>query len=532
MHLRAASSPQEASKPVLAQSESAKANKAAPRSGTVTSSEPRPRRHSAQTPAAAAAMEADKENQFGNNKSTKGAKVEPKAKKQPPQSIDIPAASKMSTPADSANKTQALLAPPPAHSATGPPKRKSNNAKAFQSTVSPLMHFDEPAPLLLPSLFNGLAIGGNGTGGGDARSFSGLAAPQQHSVNYAQQQQQQAGAGYLSVPTSPTFFSAGFSPQPYSAAASGYPPYYYAHPTDFSAFLQGYSAPSPPGTPLSASDAATPTSASTAAPRHQQQQQLYPPSLGLGHPYIYATTPGTQSANTSLSLSSVAASSLGFSPANSRSTSASSAISTSTGGSADMSAYMYPFPYAYYPPSRGVSVGAGGGVKGERTTIRERLEGGAVLQSRGACKFFDVEKGFGFIIDDHAEEVGADVFIHYTGIEQTRGFRCLAQDERVEYALVKHSSGGFQALKLRGEHGAPLKGLGDPKQAAAFDRMNSKAAAIWSEDEENVCPPGSIKGRRRFTPAYYKANGVRVPPRIQRTPAAEDAEEDTSEEAE
>ena len=77
--------------------------------------------------------------------------------------------------------------------------------------------------------------------------------------------------------------------------------------------------------------------------------------------------------------------------------------------------------------------------------------------------------------------------------------------------------------------GAPLKGLDDPRQAAAFDRMNCKAAAIWSEDEENVCPPG--KGRHRrgggYAPAaYYKGKMRAAPPRIRRTPAEEEEDED------
>lgn len=65
--------------------------------------------------------------------------------------------------------------------------------------------------------------------------------------------------------------------------------------------------------------------------------------------------------------------------------------------------------------------------------------------------------------------------------------------------------------------------------------MNCKAAAIWSEDEENVCPPGSVKGGGRnrrggdYALAYYKGNVRAPPPRIRRTPAAEEEEEDEGE---
>ncbi|GAA5969270.1 hypothetical protein JCM8115_006745 [Rhodotorula mucilaginosa] len=548
MHLRAASSPSTASKSTPARSESAKPTSKATASGSsgrrtssLTSSElPRPsRRHSAQV--AASTRQADKENAPAVDRLALDMNIKAGGGQEPAANVKI----EMST---SSNSTKTKIA---AAAATAL-KPKSSNVKAFQSTVSPLMHFDEPAPVPT-ALFSGLAISAGGvspshdsSSSSTTRSFSGPAAlQQQHAVsaNYVAQQ----SGGYLSVPASPAPFynpATGFGVSTaavYNPAAAA--AYYY--PTDFSAFYhhpQGYSVPSPPGTPLSTSTGAVPSSSVTTTTGNnntQQQQQLYPPSLGLGHPYWYTpatTTPS--STNTSLSLSSVAASSLGLSPANSRSTSASSVASAGGIGGANKlatpaaAAVVYPIPYAYSTPfvaAPAVPAPSACGEETTTTTIRERLEGGAVLSSRGACKFFDVEKGFGFIIDDHAEELGADVFIHYTGIEQTRGFRCLAQHERVEYALVKHSSGRFQALKLRGENGAPLKGLDDPRQAAAFDRMNCKAAAIWSEDEENVCPPG--KGRHRrgggYAPAaYYKGKMRAAPPRIRRTPAEEEEDED------
>ncbi|GAA5876955.1 hypothetical protein JCM3774_000550 [Rhodotorula dairenensis] len=521
MHLRAASSPQETSKSASSQSGAAKmsgkaaaASTTSRRTSSLTSSElPRPRRSSTQ--AAAGPRQADKENEpVAASKPPKV--IEPEQK---PRRSDVNLSSTrepMSTFATKANTLLAPLARAAPLAEAEPLQHKPDNAKAFQSAVSPLMHFDDPTI----TMFNGLAIGG------DARSVSSPAVLQQHCL----------AANYPSVPTLPNPYNAGFGAHAaaqYSAAFAHPSAYYYypAHATDCTAFTQqGYSAPSSPATPMSAST--TPTAQAPAGFTHTPttRSQQYPASLGLGHPIFYGpssttTTTAPQSANTSLSLSSVTASSLGFpSPANSRSTSASSAVSF---GSDPGAACMYPIPYAYPTPLLGGGGGyipAGRNKAEDNMTVRERLEGGEVLSSRGACKFFDVEKGFGFIIDDHAEELGADVFIHYTGIEQTSGFRCLAQHERVEYALVKHSSGRFQALKLRGEHGAPLKGLDDPRQAAAFERMNNKAAALWSEDEENVCPPSSAKGhhrRRRYALAYYKGN-MRVPPRIRRTPAEED----------
>lgn len=405
------SSPSTALKPTPSRSESAKptskataAASAGRRTSSLTSSSelPRPpRRHSAQV--AASTRQADKENApvvdkpASDNSKAGGGGLE---KPQELANVKI----EMST---SSNATKTKISTAAAATALKP---KSSNVKAFQSTVSPLMHFDEPAPLPT-ALFSGLAISGGVSPSQDVsssatRSFSGPGALQQQqyalSANYAAQQ-----SGYLSVPTSPVpFYNPGFGVSPAAAA------YYY--PTDFSAFFypQGYAAPSPPGTPLSTSTGAVPPSSSgtttgttTGDNNHQhQQQQLYPPSLGLGRPYWYGpatTTPS--SANTSLSLSSVAASSLGLSPANSRSTSATSVASAGefdgankvANTAATSAAIVYPIPYAYSTPfvaATAVPAAAAPPRGEETTTIRERLEGGAVLSSRGACKFFDVEK--------------------------------------------------------------------------------------------------------------------------------------------
>jgi CspA family cold shock protein len=48
--------------------------------------------------------------------------------------------------------------------------------------------------------------------------------------------------------------------------------------------------------------------------------------------------------------------------------------------------------------------------------------------STGTVKFFNAEKGFGFI----AREVGEDVFVHYSNIEGD-GYKSLAEGDRVEF---------------------------------------------------------------------------------------------------
>uniref|UniRef100_A0A0K3CEP7 CSD domain-containing protein n=1 Tax=Rhodotorula toruloides TaxID=5286 RepID=A0A0K3CEP7_RHOTO len=124
-----------------------------------------------------------------------------------------------------------------------------------------------------------------------------------------------------------------------------------------------------------------------------------------------------------------------------------------------------PHPFHFYPPPFVSTTGK---------TASQLLEEGEAFWSTGTCKFFDVEKGFGFIVDDHSQEIKLDVFAHYTGVDQKRGFRCLAPGERVEYVLTKLSNGKLQAFRIRGENGAPLQGLSNPAQAAAFDKAVGK----------------------------------------------------------
>ncbi|MFM7537455.1 MAG: cold-shock protein [Acidimicrobiales bacterium] len=61
----------------------------------------------------------------------------------------------------------------------------------------------------------------------------------------------------------------------------------------------------------------------------------------------------------------------------------------------------------------------------------------------GTVKFFNNEKGYGFI----AREQGADVFVHYTAI-QGKGFRTLQEGQRVEFEVVPGKK-GEQAQNVR-----------------------------------------------------------------------------------
>jgi len=65
--------------------------------------------------------------------------------------------------------------------------------------------------------------------------------------------------------------------------------------------------------------------------------------------------------------------------------------------------------------------------------------------AQGTVKWFNAEKGYGFIaIDGGASE---DVFVHYTAIE-TSGFRSLTDGQKVEFEVTQGPK-GQQAEQVR-----------------------------------------------------------------------------------
>ncbi len=64
--------------------------------------------------------------------------------------------------------------------------------------------------------------------------------------------------------------------------------------------------------------------------------------------------------------------------------------------------------------------------------------------AQGTVKWFNPDKGFGFIAPDDGTP---DVFVHYSAID-TRGYRTLEENQKVEYA-VQQGPKGPRAAQVR-----------------------------------------------------------------------------------
>jgi CspA family cold shock protein len=80
---------------------------------------------------------------------------------------------------------------------------------------------------------------------------------------------------------------------------------------------------------------------------------------------------------------------------------------------------------------------------------RPRITGPAFLEgefsmAQGTVKWFNADKGFGFITVDGG---GADVFVHFSAI-QSSGYRSLEENQRVEFEIAQGQKGP-QAEQVR-----------------------------------------------------------------------------------
>ncbi|TWF81821.1 cold shock CspA family protein [Pseudonocardia hierapolitana] len=76
-------------------------------------------------------------------------------------------------------------------------------------------------------------------------------------------------------------------------------------------------------------------------------------------------------------------------------------------------------------------------VAGRSRTVRGQLTCEEQFMAQGTVKWFNGEKGFGFISQDGG---GADVFVHYSEID-AGGFRSLDEGQRVEFTIGQGAKG-------------------------------------------------------------------------------------------
>jgi cold shock protein len=73
----------------------------------------------------------------------------------------------------------------------------------------------------------------------------------------------------------------------------------------------------------------------------------------------------------------------------------------------------------------------------------EVMEGGTTFMTVGTVKWFNADKGYGFI----SPESGEDVFVHFSAI-QTTGYRSLDEGQAVEFDVTQGPKGP-QAANVR-----------------------------------------------------------------------------------
>ena len=88
-------------------------------------------------------------------------------------------------------------------------------------------------------------------------------------------------------------------------------------------------------------------------------------------------------------------------------------------------------------------------VSGEQPVKAKALSGtstqaGEIYMPQGSVKWFNSEKGFGFLAPDGG---GPDVFVHYSAI-QSDGYRSLNEEQRVEFDITEGQKGP-QAANVR-----------------------------------------------------------------------------------
>ncbi len=69
--------------------------------------------------------------------------------------------------------------------------------------------------------------------------------------------------------------------------------------------------------------------------------------------------------------------------------------------------------------------------------------------AQGTVKWFNAEKGFGFIAQ---EDGGDDVFVHYSAI-QSQGYKSLDENQKVEFDVTQGPKAPRRRTSVRSDRG-------------------------------------------------------------------------------
>jgi CspA family cold shock protein len=112
-----------------------------------------------------------------------------------------------------------------------------------------------------------------------------------------------------------------------------------------------------------------------------------------------------------------------------------------------VSKFAFALPSAVRPPARGHRIGF-------RTYDAKMDDAAKAERQSGTVKWFNGEKGFGFI----ETQAGEDMFVHWSGIAGD-GFKSLGDGEPVEFNTeFNEAKSKWQATDVTGPNGDPVQG--------------------------------------------------------------------------
>ncbi|MFF2084638.1 cold-shock protein [Nocardia sp. NPDC058176] len=114
------------------------------------------------------------------------------------------------------------------------------------------------------------------------------------------------------------------------------------------------------------------------------------------------------------------------------------------------------------------------------------------MTQSGTVKWFNVERGFGFVVPD---EGGADLLVEHSDVLEHQDLRLLRQGRRVEFDRVVGAKGP-QARRVHGPDG-PRESFGHSDQAGHGGVPKSSATSAPADDEHREASPCEHRDRHR-----------------------------------